>query len=127
MFTTLRSHQLQILEDAFQNNHYPEVTTVDALAELLDVRHEKISVSLSSLMKVILYSEHCRRLDLVSKPAITLQETTEAEVCFIEQQLNKEAHGRPGATLSKGEETNERVCLAAISIVDPCRLITAIL
>ena len=38
--------QLQILEEAFQNNHYPEVTTVDALAELLDVRHEKISVSI---------------------------------------------------------------------------------
>lgn len=37
--------QLQILEEAFQENHYPEVTMVDHLAELLDVRHEKISVS----------------------------------------------------------------------------------
>ncbi|CAF0929540.1 unnamed protein product [Adineta steineri] len=36
--------QLQTLEEAFQHNHYPEVTTVDALAELLDVRHEKISI-----------------------------------------------------------------------------------
>lgn len=36
--------QLQILEEAFQENHYPEVTTVDALAAMLDVRHEKISV-----------------------------------------------------------------------------------
>ncbi|UJR33372.1 hypothetical protein I4U23_020820 [Adineta vaga] len=36
--------QLQILEEAFQQNHYPEVTTVDALSELLDVRHEKISI-----------------------------------------------------------------------------------
>ncbi|CAF0729388.1 unnamed protein product [Adineta ricciae] len=36
--------QLQTLEAAFQQNHYPEVTTVDALAELLDVRHEKVSI-----------------------------------------------------------------------------------
>ncbi|CAF3350548.1 unnamed protein product [Rotaria sp. Silwood1] len=36
--------QLQILEAAFQKNHYPEVTTVDNLADLLDVRHEKISI-----------------------------------------------------------------------------------
>ncbi|CAF3039265.1 unnamed protein product [Rotaria socialis] len=38
------NQQLQILEEAFDDNHYPEVTTVDALAEMLDVRHEKISI-----------------------------------------------------------------------------------
>ncbi|CAF2712615.1 unnamed protein product [Rotaria sp. Silwood2] len=36
--------QLHILETAFQNNHYPEVTIVDHLAEVLGVRHEKISI-----------------------------------------------------------------------------------
>ncbi|CAF0728657.1 unnamed protein product [Rotaria sordida] len=36
--------QLQVLELAFEDNHYPEVTTVDQLAEILGVRHEKISI-----------------------------------------------------------------------------------
>ncbi|CAF0767187.1 unnamed protein product [Didymodactylos carnosus] len=38
------AQQLQTLETAFKRTHYPEVTIVDQLAELLNVQHEKISV-----------------------------------------------------------------------------------